>query len=267
MLPAVNILNTPSGKYMVWGGVDVLGQILLRDGIHEEPVLNLSKFIIKNSAADKPFILDIGANIGSYSIPLALEFKDKIKISSFEVQKDIYHQLCGNIFLNSISCIKSYNLAIGSKCGTLKIPEIDYSKCSNVGGYSVDSLPQSVNRIDFPNDSITGMIECEMVTIDSIVHNEIVDLIKLDVEGYELEVLKGMHNLLEKSKYPPIIFEAWPFEWYAEKKQELVNYFHSIGYTNISPDIGYNNYLAQHLSNKNSHLKFHSINGIMNVSL
>lgn len=266
MLPLVNILETKSGKYMVWGGVDVLGQILLRDGIHEESVINLSKFIIAQTNKSKPVVLDIGANIGSYSIPLGIEFNNKIEIHSFEVQKSVFHQLCGNVFLNSLSNIKTYNYAVGSECGVLTIPEIDYLKCSNVGGYSIDKLPQSVNRIDFPNESIIGHINCEMINIDSLNSLPAADLIKLDVEGYELEVIKGMVNYLEKSGFPPLIFEAWPFEWYRQKHAQLVDALNFIGYKNISPDIGYNNYLAQHSSNEKNHYKFHLENGIMNVS-
>ena len=47
---------------------------------------------------------------------------------------------------------------------------------------------------------------------------------KLDVEGWEINVLKGAQRTLKASGYPPFIFEAWPDAWFAEKKAQLLYY-------------------------------------------
>ena len=70
MNPRVSILDTQSGRYMVWSSPDVLGGMLLRDGIHEGDVIGLSEFVLRNES--NLIALDIGANFCSYTIPLSL---------------------------------------------------------------------------------------------------------------------------------------------------------------------------------------------------
>ena len=73
MNPKVSIIECASGKYMIWSTPDALGKILLTEGYHELPVQQVSDFILSNSKNKS--VLDIGSNIGSYSIPLAIKFQ------------------------------------------------------------------------------------------------------------------------------------------------------------------------------------------------
>ena len=58
-----------------------------------------------------------------------------------------------------------------------------------------------------------------------------VRLIKIDVEGMELEVLKGAVLTIQAHDYPPIMFEAWTHkEWFQPKRQELISFLESLGY-------------------------------------
>ena len=71
-------------------------------------------------------------------------------------------------------------------------------------------------------------------------------MIKIDVEGMELKVLKGSLDTLEKNNYPPFIFEAWTWKpFYQARRQELYDYLNELGYNIIV--FGENN-LAQHRS-------------------
>ena len=241
--PKVSIIDCVVGKYMVYSTNDSLGTILLSQGIHEPSVLELSKFIMSNSSGEN--ILDIGANIGTYSIPMALQFP-KLKIYSFELQRNVYYQLCGNIFLNSIKNIEAINTGISSNNGIIDINTIDYSKCWNIGGYSIDKIAMQTERTDFPNDSIIGFEKAQISTLDNMsIEINKVGLIKLDIEGHEIEALKGGLKFLKNNGYPPIIFECWNFDWFKNSKDELFAFLREIGYENISADIGHNNYLAQ----------------------
>jgi hypothetical protein len=69
-------------------------------------------------------------------------------------------------------------------------------------------------------------------------------LIKVDVEGHELEALKGGIETIKRNNYPPIIFEAWTWKsWYQEKRTALFDYLHGHGYNII--ELGQNN-IARH---------------------
>lgn len=259
--PRVTIVDCDVGRYMVWSGNDALGKILLSEGAHELSVLQVSEFILKNSAHKS--ILDIGANIGTYSIPLALAFPEK-RVYSFEIQKAVFYQLCGNVFLNRVSNVDVLNIGISGTEGVLDIPKIDYSKCWNVGGYSINDAALRVHRTDFPNQTIVGTEPAQVTTLDTL-QSAIADiaLIKLDIEGHEIEALKGGHGLLEANGFPPIIFECWEFEWFREQKDALFAYLREMGYSMISSNIGYFNYVAQ--SPKTQHKQFSIENNSIRV--
>jgi hypothetical protein len=77
-------------------------------------------------------------------------------------------------------------------------------------------------------------------------------LIKIDVEGHELEVLQGGFETIKRNNYPPIIFEAWTWKpWYQEKRQEVFKYLTDLGYK--IQELGENN-LAQHPKYESTHL-------------
>ena len=95
-----------------------------------------------------------------------------------------------------------------------------------------------------------------MRSIDSMLELPPAGLVKIDVEGCELEVLQGAVNYLKRSEFPPIFFESWEYEWYTEKKEALFRFLNSIGYKNISNESGDNNYFAQSNDSGSVYLTF-----------
>lgn len=259
MYPKVSVLKTASGDFMVWSGPDALGKMLLSEGIHEASIINVSKYILSSIKDRVPHVLDIGANIGSYAIPVARELGEKVAISCFEVQKPVFYQLCGNIFLNSLSNVTAYNYAVGERTQKVDIPSVNYETCFNVGGYSIDPTAQSVNRLDFPNSTLQGNVQVQMYALDDFEELAPTDLIKLDIECYELEAIRGMRSYLERSGFPPLIIELFPtppHDWFIPKKNQLLEMLKNIGYADNILDVGYNNFLFQNINS--SHNRFGS---------
>ena len=89
---------------------------------------------------------------------------------------------------------------------------------------------------------------------------------KLDVDGHELEVLQGMLGHLHPSGFPPILFELWQFDWYANKRAQLLDFFRQIGYTDISEDFGHSNHLAQHPGSRSPRVRFERIGNTIQLS-
>ena len=178
---------------------------------------NLIKYIEKY-LNDDSIILDIGANIGTWSIPLAIKNR---KIYSFEPFDSSYYALCGNIFLN-----KKERLIYPHHCALT----------DNVNMKTIMYLPESVNiggcKLISTNNS-EQKNNYNLQTLDSFNFDKI-DLIKIDVEGHELNVLKSGELTILKYK-PIILFECWDINshhWNGIPNTciELMNYIKSLGY-------------------------------------
>lgn len=134
------------------------------------------KFIDEDSV-----FFDIGANIGTITIMMAKIVK---KVFAFEPIKNNIKLLEENISLNNLSNVRIYPVALGSDYDKVKLE----SEAGNSESFSV----QGGGDIDLiPLDSISGAPT----------------FIKIDVEGYEIEVLKGARQTIEKYK-PVIWFEV-----------------------------------------------------------
>lgn len=173
---------------------------------------NWESYLIQKALSylkDDSVILDIGANIGVWSINLATKQR---KIYSFEPFKSSYMALCGNIFLNKLEAnITPYNIALTDDININYEFKLD-EEC-NIGG---------VRLIKKEKDTINPFNDIKLSTIDML-NLEKLDLIKLDVEGHELKVLKGGIETIKKCK-PIIFFECWTKESYKKEKEALFNF-------------------------------------------
>ena len=189
---------------------------ILSNGIYEKQLIDWAKDNYKNSA--KIFV-DIGAHMGTYSINLAPHFSHT---HSFEAQKNTFYCLAGGIALNGLSDkITAHHFALtnpddSGKTLNLKIISLDG------GGSSIRNLANNVDPI--------ATEEVETRTLDQFKLKRI-GLIKIDVEGAEIDVLKGAVKTLEENGYPPILFEAWPDPWFEEERKKLMDYVKSLKYT------------------------------------
>jgi len=201
---------------------------LLRYGFPEQNLINWATNNFKNP--DKDFI-DIGANMGSWTLTLAPHFKNT---HAFECNKDTFYYLCANICLRGLSSkVDVHQMGLGSKTGS----QTFYHRGMDGGGDGFELLGDTIDIK--PEDRETISI-CKLD--DFNLTN--VGFIKIDVEGFELDVLKGATKTLEDNDYPSFIFESWR-ETREEGgrpairlRKELFEYIESINYK-IVPLNGY----------------------------
>lgn len=151
--------------------------------------------VIKDILGENDVFVDIGANIGLMSIYASKIVGVNGKVYSFEPNPNTYEILTRNIEINSCSNILASQYAIGDKKQSSLIFD-NWNK--NRGSSSIINYNESQSGYEINIDTLEHLIE----DYDDI------DLIKIDVEGYELQVLFGMRNILESMQAPNLIIEC-----------------------------------------------------------
>jgi len=227
MLPRVNLVRTDRTDYLLFSTEEVISKSIFEHGEWEPVNLMLANILCENLQA--PLVLDIGANLGAFSVPLAqnLESRQGL-VYSFEPQRVVFYQLCANIFLNRLDNCMAYNMGVGDRADTLELPDNNYDS-SNLGAYSL--VPEYQDLMNLKKAAPTSLKHSvPIVTLDSFKFPRKVDFLKIDVEGMELQVLQGAQQLLRDSNYPPIMLEAWGFSWFKEQREALIAFLQDMGY-------------------------------------
>ena len=137
-------------------------------------------------------VVDVGANIGLYSIACSHKVGNSGKIIAIEPEKENFSLLVQNLRLNGVTNVLPINEAISNFIGTTDL----FLSETNLGGHS----------IIFRRGSKKRTVNCE--TLDKLCRRlgiRRVHLIKVDVEGAELAVLEGAQKMLEENKLRLIV--------------------------------------------------------------
>lgn len=139
-------------------------------------------------------VVDIGANIGMYACSIGRRVGPQGKVFAFEPMPDIFQQLVANVALNAVSNVTTHQLAICDRVGHAQF---------HVGSHD------SIGSLTRPTGG-KGIVEVETITLDDFLQQhgvDRVDAIKIDVEGAESLVLRGMKRLLQTSPRPILLVE------------------------------------------------------------
>ena len=163
----------------------------------EKKILNLTKLLDKNKKLN---LVDIGANFGSVTLPLAKIFK-KSKIFSIEPTYYAYEKLITNVNLNPElkKRIKTINSLINSSKKTRKV-------------YSSWNFTNSGKKHKIHLGSLKKINNKNIISLNQLIKkiNKKVDFIKIDVDGFELKVLRSGKKYIKKFK-PIIHLEFAPY--------------------------------------------------------
>jgi hypothetical protein len=191
----------------------------------EDEVQNILKLI--ENLPNNSIIVDAGANIGFFSIPVAQAVKDKgSKLISFEPQKQLFYALGGTIALNELKNVHLFNLGLGDTHTTATIPDVDYGSKSDYGMVAITE--------DTDDGSFLGYNSVQVIPLDSM---ELpgCDFFKIDVEGYEPQVLRGALETIKT--YRPFIWIEYNMigkDAITAELQSVENYeYHIIDWQNM----------------------------------
>ena len=141
-------------------------------------------------------VVDIGAAVGGTAIPFS---RKSNVVYAFEPQQDNYLFLLDQIKIRQVKNIKTYNYAVSNFNGTADFYNRESHGIHSLGAHNKGKVLSS---------SQVPVIQLDDFWKDSI--NEQIGLLKIDVEGFEADVLDGSSHLLEKNKIDAIIFEFSP---------------------------------------------------------
>ncbi len=169
-------------------------------------------------------VLDIGANIGFYAELLANLVGDKGSVHCFEPDAQNFGYL--QKALKKYSNVVLNNNAVGAKTETLKF-------------YTSPNL--NVDHRSYEPEVYEQVTEVAAVSIDDYLaaHPQSIDIIKMDIQGFEMQALKGMQQCLTNNKHLILISEFWPYGL-RKAGSSLLSYYEAL------VSYGFDVYLMEH---------------------
>ncbi len=174
-------------KLRIYPGNEVFRALFVR-GIYEPNVVTVINSLLPKNGV----LIDIGSNMGYCSLLASDIVGEEGKVFAIEPSERDFLRLLDNININKLRQINSYRLAI-----------LDYTGEANISIASEERSALNTIGAEFSYKGIekirTEKVPC--TTVDAFVKEEAldkIDVIKMDVEGSELKVLKGAHDSIEK---------------------------------------------------------------------
>jgi FkbM family methyltransferase len=161
-------------------------------------------FVTKNLKKGDTF-LDIGTHVGFFSIIASKIVCDSGKVYSFEMNHSNYSHLLAHIKLNNSNNIVPHNWAVSDKSGMIEF----FHNQDNDGGHSLWDCGKHEFNIK-SKEKPTSIISYSVAIDDYFDAGRKVNFMKIDTEGAEVLVLKGMQNLLKRDK-PIVVAEVNEF--------------------------------------------------------
>jgi FkbM family methyltransferase len=183
-----------------------VGYQILENGCFDQGEVRLALDMLqlrRKHYGDGAIAIDCGANIGVHSIEWAKLMTGWGSVLSIEAQERVYYALAGNIAINNCFNAIAVHGAVSSESGVLQIPVPNYLVPSSFGSLELRERPGNEyigQKIDY-----TNLVNVRKVALDEF-NLPRCDLIKIDVEGMEMEVLAGAARLIERN-HPIMLIE------------------------------------------------------------
>jgi FkbM family methyltransferase len=212
--------------YVVYNANDIyVGGAIERYGEYGELEAQMLRRLCPSAAV----VVEVGANIGALTLVLARCAGAGGFVYAYEPQRVVFQTLCANLAVNSVTNVDARPAAAGADNGFALLPDLDYASPGNFGGVAL-------------GDFSSGR-KVRKVRLDDDLQLERLDLIKIDVEGMELDVLKGAHRLI--SSLQPVLYVENALLEYSEP---LMRHLLGLGYRlywHVTPLFNPDNFFAE----------------------
>ncbi len=170
-----------------------IGRTLLTDGIWEQHMTSLFKSAVREGMV----VVDVGANLGYYSLLAARLVAENGRVFAFEPGPENFALLCRSIEANGFRNVIPVQKAVSDKTGRGKL-----FVCSEFRG----------DHTLYDNSDGRTSIEIQTVSLDEFFRDKgnKVDVIKVDAEGAEMAIIQGMKGILEANPDLILFTEFFP---------------------------------------------------------
>lgn len=175
-------------------------------------------------STSNPLVFDIGAHRGYYAFQAAEMFRDSGTVHAVEPDRTNFDALTRGIEANEFDNVHANRCAFGSENSTGELRISKRSNSHTLSGpdtsgqkYTDESVPTDIYTVD------TYLTEHEIPPHD-------VDFVKIDVEGFETEVIEGMEDLLHCNSNLSLFVELHPHRVEPSKLQSLIDLIESSGF-------------------------------------
>lgn len=203
------VFETRSGVFLAPRN-DLVTKHLIEFGAHTGPFVELALTMVDRG----DLVVDVGGHIGTYTIPLARRVAPTGRVLAFEPNPLTREILEINVELNDLAhVVVVADVAVGSQPGTASL----HVSRANTGAARLDT-----------DDSVGGEVRVD--TLDSVVVGS-PSLLKIDAEGFELQVLRGAVDLLDRAA-PAVLVEIdrAQLERFGDSVVELQEFLRARGY-------------------------------------
>lgn len=223
MLPSLPLpVRLPfGGWWLAWN--DVCGDAIFTGGFEEPERRFMERFLRKDMT-----VLDIGAHHGFYTLLASFKVGPLGRVIAFEPSPKEWKKLLWHLRLNRCKNVQVENSALGSYNGEAQL-------------FLVDGRDTGCNSLRKPNVAEPiHPVRVPVMRLDDYLQRhgiERVDFVKMDVEGAELEVLKGAVQLLQRRPRPVWMVEVQDIrtEPWGYQAAEIVRFLEAFGYSWFAP--------------------------------
>lgn len=182
------LIEARHGRFLVNPQDAYIGRAMIETGSYSEEELALLLKIAKPGA----WIVDAGANIGCFTVPLALRVGMAGRVYAFEPQPLVFELLAANCALNDAVTAVPRPMALGAEEGVLELSPLNPAKPNNFGGIPLERL---TGKSGYP---------VRLAPLDAVIDPPRLTLIKADLEGMEIAMLRGAAGLIRAHR--PVLY-------------------------------------------------------------
>jgi FkbM family methyltransferase len=208
---ARNALLELDGIKLIARPIDGNGRLISYFGTKFDPIFDF----LKKSLRPGMVYVDVGANIGSHAINAARVVGEKGRVFAFEADPETYRILQKNIDLNQLG-----NIILRQTCVSDNSGSVTFYKHKDSAKSSIVDRGEKTSVV-LPADRLDNLVQSDTR----------IDILKIDVEGAELNVLRGAQQIFEERPPSIVIIEVFDVRDGTDKSQGIREILEAYGYS------------------------------------